>query len=311
MGTIRDYLNSNNIPTANQSRYSKDSFWENKTIKNILRNKVYIGTTEQNKRSRISYKNRKLRPNPKEQWNIVENTHPPIIDKKVFDMVQKMVIVQNYNRNEKKNKFSLDGLLFCYECHHKIGVRGKKNGHYYMVCNNYRRNSKLGLCTSHGFSYESLEETVLKYIRKLFEDIDSEKIELNIKNSRSKYDYEKRLKKLETEVKLINDNIDQMYVDKLDGKISEEMYERLFEKLKDKARQKESEYIEIKEMQNNSKKDDTQSITNIVKEFLELKEPTLEIMKVIINRIEIHQDKQVDLFFNFKQLNNIKQNCIL
>ena len=114
MGTIRDYLNSNNIPTANRSRYNKDSFWENKTIKNILRNKVYIGTTEQNKRSRISYKNRKLRPNPKEQWNVVENTHAAIIDKKVFDMVQKMVIVQNYNRNEKKNTFLLDGLLFCY-----------------------------------------------------------------------------------------------------------------------------------------------------------------------------------------------------
>ena len=109
VGVIRDYLNTNNIPTANQSRYNKDSFWENKTIKNILRNKVYIGTTEQNKRSRISYKNRKLRPNPKEQWNVVENTHPPIIDKKVFNMVQKMVIVQSYNRNEKKNTFLLDG----------------------------------------------------------------------------------------------------------------------------------------------------------------------------------------------------------
>ena len=230
MGTIRDYLNSNNIPTANQSRYSKDSFWENKTIKNILRNKVYIGTTEQNKRSRISYKNRKLRPNPKEQWNIVENTHPPIIDKKVFDMVQKMVIVQTYNRNEKKNTFLLDGLLFCYECHHKIGVRGKKNGHYYMVCNNYRRNSKLNLCTSHGFSYENLEQTVLSYIKNLFTEIDSDKIELNIRKNRTKYDYEKILKKLENEVKLINDNIDQMYVDKLNGKISEEMYERLFER---------------------------------------------------------------------------------
>ena len=32
-----------------------------------------------------------------------------------------------------------------------------------------------------------------------------------------------------------------------------------------------------------------------------------EIMKVIINRIEIHQDKQVDLYFNFKQLNNLKE----
>ena len=34
-------------------------------------------------------------------------------------------------------------------------------------------------------------------------------------------------------------------------------------------------------------------------------------MKVIINKIEIHQDKQVDIIFNFKQLNNITQNCLL
>lgn len=304
-------MNSNNIPTANQSRYNKDSFWENKTIKNILRNKVYIGTTQQNKRSRISYKNRKIRQNSEEKWITVENTHPPIIDKKVFDMVQKMVIVQIYNRNEKKNTFLLDGLLFCYECHHKIGVRGKKNGHYYMVCNNYRRNSKLGLCTSHGFSYDNLEETVLNYIKKLFSDIDSKKVALNIKKSGAKYDYKKILKKLEREIKLINDNIDQMYVDKLNGKITEAMYERLYKKLIDEAKQKEREYIEIQEMQNNSKQDDTQSIKKIVREFLELKELTPEVMKVIINRIEIHQDKQVDLYFNFKQLDNIKQNCLL
>jgi len=49
----------------------------------------------------------------------------------------------------------------------------------------------------------------------------------------------------------------------------------------------------------------------LVKEFIELKEPTPEVMKVIINRIEIHQDKQVDIIFNFKQLNNITPNCLL
>ena len=27
---------------------------------------------------------------------------------------------------KRKNMFLLDGLLFCYECKHKIGVRGKK-----------------------------------------------------------------------------------------------------------------------------------------------------------------------------------------
>lgn len=102
VGTIRDYLNNSHIPTANKSRYNKETFWENKTVKNILKNKVYIGTTVQNKRSRISYKNRKIRPNSEEKWVIVENTHEPIIDKKVFDTVQKMVIVQNYIETKRK-----------------------------------------------------------------------------------------------------------------------------------------------------------------------------------------------------------------
>ena len=275
-------------------------------MKNILKNEVYIGNTVQNKRSRISYKNRKMRTNPQEQWNIVENTHEPIIDKQVFNKVQKMVIVQRYNRNEKKHKFLLDGLLVCYECKHKIGVRGKKNGYMFMICNNYRRNSKLGLCTSHGFSYDALEKNILKYIKNLFLGIDSEKIKLNIKNNRTKQDYGKMLKQKQTEINLIKENIDKMYVDKLNNKISEEMYERLFDKLINEVKQKEKEYNELKMQKEDNRQDDSKEIEKIVKEFLNLEKPTPEIMKVIINKIEIHQDKQVDIYFNFKKLNDLK-----
>ena len=267
--------------------------------------KYIAGTTVQNKRSRISYKNRKLRPNSKEQWNIVENTHEPIIDKKIFDTVQKMIITQSYNRNEKKHHFLLDGLLVCYECKHKIGLRTRKNGRLDMICNNYRRNSKLGLCTSHGFNYELLEKMVIEQIKNLFLQIDSKKIEMKIKNNISKYDYGKMLKKIETEIKLINDNIDKMYVDKLNGKISEEMYDRLFNKLNGEIKQKEAEYIELKNEQVNHSYDDIEKIKNLVNDFLKLEKPTPEIMKVLINRIEIHQDKQVDIIFNFKKLNTV------
>ncbi len=306
ISVIRDYLNTNNIPTANQIRYNKMAFWENKTIKNILKNEVYIGNTIQNKRSRISYKNRKLKSNPQEQWNIVENTHEPIIDRQVFDKVQKMIIVQKYNRNEKKHKFLLDGLLFCYECKHKIGVRARKNGRLDMVCNNYRRNSKLGLCTSHGFSYEKLENYILEYIKQVFQNIDNKKIELAVKKNITKYDYSKLMQKLEIEIKLINENIDKMYLDKLNGKVSEEMYERVFKRLIDEKKQKEIEYIKLKEMSEYNKENNSQEIEKVVKEFLSLKKPTSEIMKVIINRIEIHQDKQVDILFNFKKLDVLK-----
>ena len=125
----------------------------------------------------------------------------------------------------------------------------------------------------------------------------------------TKYDYGKILQKLENEIKLINNNIDQMYVDKLNNKISEEMYERLLRKFRNEIGEKENEYIEIKQQREEAKQDDTKKIKSVVQEFLSLNKPTSEMMKVIINRIEIHQDKQVDLYFNFKQLNNLKENA--
>ena len=164
-------------------------------------------------------------------------------------MVQKMLITQSYNRNEKKHQFLLDGLLICYECKHKIGVRSRKDGRLDMICNNYRRNSKLNLCTSHGFSYERLEKQIIDYIRKLFTDIDNKKIMLNIKNSKTKYDYKKMLNKIEKEIEIINNNIDKMYIDKLNNKLSDEMYERLFKKLKKAEKDKEAEYIDLKRKQ--------------------------------------------------------------
>ena len=85
------------------------------------------------------------------------------------------------------------------------------------------------------------------------------------------------------------------------------MYERLLKKFRNEIGKKENEYIEIKQQKEESKQDDTQKIKNVVQEFLSLNKPTSEIMKVIINRIEIHQDKQVDLYFNFKQLNDLKE----
>ena len=58
--------------------------------------------------------------------------------------------------------------------------------------------------------------------------------------------------------------------------------------------------------------DKDKDLDKVIKEFLSLKEPTPELMKVIINRIEIHQDKKVDVIFNFKKLNNfLEGKCLL
>lgn len=312
VATIREYLDKNEIPTPNQIRYNKATFWENKTIKGILKNEIYVGTTIQNRRSRISYKNRKLRPNPEDEWNIAQNTHEPIIEKEVFSAIQKMVIVERHSRNEKKHIVLLDGLMFCYECKHKIGLRMDKQQKYYMVCNNYRRYSKLGICTSHGFSYSRLEEKVLKYIKEIFLKLDDNKIESNIKNRKNPIDYSKMINKLEIEINLVNENIDKMYIDKLNNNISDVMYDRLFSKLTNEIKEKEEKITELKELyEKDNDLDNTKQLKKVIKDFLSLEKPTRELMKVIINRIEIHQNKQIDIKFNFKKLNFFSDsNCL-
>ncbi len=306
IGEIKNYLNLNHIPTTNRMRYGKETYWSTRTIKKILTNQVYIGVTVQNKRSRINYKNRKLRANPKEQWYVVENTHPAIIDKSQFEAIQKMKIAQSYERTQKKSHFLLDGLMICYECKHKIGVKKGKGNRWDMLCNNYRKNSKLHICTAHAFNYKKLEIAVLEYIKELFLNVNQEKIQLNISNSNIKHDYKRLQEKVKNEIITLNNNLDKMYLDQLNNKINSQMYERLSKKLQNDMKQKEQEYLELEELKNNSEEENEDEIKKVIDEFLKLEEPTGELMRILIHKIEVHQDKQIDITFNFRKLNHIE-----
>ena len=113
------------------------------------------------------------------------------------------------------------------------------------------------------------------------------------------------LEKIEFNIKLLNDNIDTIHLEKINNQISKEMYDRLFNKLTGEIKQKEEEYRELQNKKKESTQDNSKEIEKIVNDFLKLEKPTPELMKVIINRIEIHQDKQIDIIFNFKRLNEI------
>ena len=176
-----------------------------------------------------------------------------------------------------------------------------------MICNYYRKNSKLGLCTSHGFNYDSLEEKILQYIKELFSNIDSGQLKLDIENNRTKCDYNQMLQKLEAEISITQDNLDKMYIDKLNNKVSEAMYERVSKKLIQEIKQKEESYEELKETIAGENKDNDRDIEKTIKKFLCLENPTPELMKVIINKIEVHQDKQIDIIFNFKKLQSLSK----
>ena len=58
----------------------------------------------------------------------------------------------------------------------------------------------------------------------------------------------------------------------------------------------------------NVQEDKEKKLDNLVDEFLNMEKPTKEIIREFIEKIEIHSDKQVDIYFNFKPLQELNDN---
>lgn len=270
----------------------------------------------QNRRSRVSYKYRKVVNNPEEKWIIVENTHERLISKEDFKKVQELLPKQSH-RAGKTEFHLLDGLLKCKECGHTIAIQNKKKGtnFNYTICNKYRKfRREYNLCTSHSFQYQKIEKGVLNAINDLFCELDPNEINDTLSK---KYNANETLErcqnviyKLETDIKKTKTNLDGMYLDKLSNKITEEMYKRIYDKLigeiniKEKQLKEQREFLKEKEL--SSKKQE--KLIKVVKNYLSLKEPTREMIVSLINQVDISKDGKIDIKFNFKELNIINQN---
>lgn len=130
--------------------------FENRTVEYTLRNPVYIGKIRWNPTERTYY-----------DFNhpdliIVNGTHEPIIDKKVFNKVQIMLDNNKkmYSKNSRINPpniFMLHGLVKCSNCGATL-TKSSLNG---LQCHNYAK----GKCQiSHYISMNKIEQTVISLI---------------------------------------------------------------------------------------------------------------------------------------------------
>lgn len=284
--------------------------WHSKTIRDILTNQMYIGDMVQNRRSKVNYKVKKvIRNNPKE-YIIVENTHEPIIDKDTFFEVQKR-IPKNVGRNEKKENHLLDGLLYCGDCGHRISVqaRRKKDNRCYTICNYYRSYMKQKLCTTHSNNYDELEKVILNSLKELcLKYIDKKKIkEQSIKNMNvdNNLNVKKNINIIENEIKQINDNLDSIYIDKLNNVITEEQFNRVKIKLESELSIKEKRYSELINVTNDKINENTKNklINEYINNFLSMKDPSRELIIYLINRIEIFENKTINIRTTFADFN--------
>lgn len=279
---ISNYLLNHNFPTPCISRninkntkYSKLGYWSSTTIRSILTNELYTGNLVQNRRSRINYKIRKLKNNDKSEWIVIENTHEPLIKKDKFDMIQKLLKEKNIIRSNNKNEVLLSGLLKCYECKKRIIIQRNKK-YMYTVCNSYKKYSKLNLCKSHYFNYINIESIIISEIENVLSKVNMDKIKEEINKKINCFDYQKEINEL-------NIKYEKLYLDKLNNVINDDMFNKISEHIK-------SEISSMKEKKNIN-------IDKIIN-----KEINRYLLHQMIKRIEIHEDKTIDLYYTFKSI---------
>ncbi len=278
----------------------KYGIWHSKTIKDILTNRIYIGDLVQNKRNKVNYKVKKIIKNSTNDYIIVENTHEAIIDKKLFYEVQKR-IPKNKGRNEKKETHLLDGLLYCGNCGHRISItsRRKKDNRCYTICNYYRTYMKEHLCTTHSNNYDELEKIIINSITEIcLNYINKDKIKNNIlSNLDHKINDKKELETLNNYIKQINNNLDDLYIDRLNKKITEEQFQRIKLKLENELSIKQKKQKELRNNVNEELKN--KNIDEYIDIFLSMKEPNRELIINLIDKIEIFEDKTININVTF------------
>ena len=230
---IARMLNNRGIPNPTEYkrlkglRYkqpaSKNStLWKYFAISHMLTNEIYIGNMVQGKYGSISYKTKQNKPRPKSEWYIVEGTHEPIIDRELWDRVQKMV-----QQRAKPFDVGTIGLFArkarCAHCGYVM--RSSQNrGRHYLQCGS--RHVAKDACIGSFISVEKLEQMVIDELSRLSKEyLNKDELERNIEfcsNLQAQKDailsnitaYEKRTQEL-------TKGIRELYMDKVKGSISE------------------------------------------------------------------------------------------
>lgn len=149
------------------SSANSDGLWCDQTVRRILSNEMYIGNMVQGKNKSVSFKEKKCKAVPKQNWIIVPDTHAPIISKATFDKVQ-MLLKSRTKISQKSGNLDLfAGLLKCADCGRALSKKTNKHSYgtyIYYRCVTQRKMDK-GACSTHSIRADYLELAVLRAIQ--------------------------------------------------------------------------------------------------------------------------------------------------
>jgi hypothetical protein len=274
--------------------------WTQSTVRDMLSNRIYCGDTVNFQTYSKSNKLKKRIKNAPENILIFENTHEAIVNRELFNLVQKHYEGRKRpDRHGDTDKYA--GYIYCADCGSKMYLhRGKniKPENNYYQCGGYQ--TKGGrYCTVHSIKANVLDALVLAQLKDLtaFAREHSEQFyEIAIKNGEEeaqmkKKEAEQRRSKVESRIKELDNIIRCLFEEMATGRMTQERYDKLASGYEKEQRELETELAELSVELNDMDKRDTEVRRFIekAKTNIEMREVTPEILKAFVTRIDVYE----------------------
>ncbi len=308
--TIAKVLNSEGIPCPseykkqcglnyrNSNRLDSTSYWTYSTIRNILKNEMYIGNMVQNKNFRqICKQNAVLLP--KDKWIVVEGTHEPIIDMDTWDKVQDLLGRNTRQTKLEQNVHMFAGFLKCGDCGRAM-VKIIRKGVTVFNCGSYNRYGR-GHCSIHRITEEELEGIVLQDLNLIIKSVKDMGRLIEEERRQKKSDALNALgdiSRYRVDVERLEKKKERAYEDYSDGVISREEYLRH----KGKYEQQISAIQSKIEVINRAVESQSFSVNPWIDRLLQneqLEHLDRETVVEMISMIYIYENNQIKIVYNF------------
>lgn len=297
---IANRLSAENIPTPSQSKGSKNasSLWNEAMVKRILTNQTYIGNITQNRVRKINYKVKQCVHLPEQQWITVEGTHNAIIAKEQFFLVQEILKQRNYSKRERNGQTHLlSGLVKCGDCGSSMSFMRENASRSYLVCSNWRRHAKLGVCTSHCIREDTVTEQVIAALSEQVAGcLDTENmISSKIKLVQSSQPADQVRKQKELELERIKTALAELYEEKANQIIGEAQYTEYSAFFQEKRRKLEEGLNNMPQIQGNG----IQEKVVHLRKIMNFSQTNAAILRILIKAIYISREKDITIAFHF------------
>lgn len=266
---IATYLNKKGIPTPSQSRNfanaKQTANWKAQHIVRILDDRRYIGDYVGGHTEKVSFKSKKTRVKAQEEWTIIENHHEPIIEKSLFEKVQKIRNKRKKESEKYNNGFKFvdtdnnlySGIIYCGRCgkpmYKRKGTTGTRTRPDSYLCKKYSNEGTVKDirpnygCKPHRMRIEYLDQIVNGYIDNLISNPEFKSFVMdNVKAiSTNKVTLEKDLNKSKQTLEKLEKQFKQVYEDKLNDLIPEFIYKDKKQELEKKIKYEKEKLQEV------------------------------------------------------------------